>query len=57
MGEEQLMALLKVLHQQLELGTDGVIVGTDVKRKGDVTEPVDLKRAKACVRTARGSGK
>ena len=28
MGEEQLMALLKVLHQQLELGTDGVIVGT-----------------------------
>ena len=42
---------------KLATKVDGVIVGTDVKRKGDVAEPVDLKRAKAFVRTARGPGK
>lgn len=28
MGKEQLLALLRVLQQQLDLGSDGVIVGT-----------------------------
>lgn len=42
---------------RLATKVDGVIVGTDVKVKGVVTEPVDAKRAAAFVREARkGSG-
>ena len=38
---------------QLVTQVDGVIVGTDIKHKGDVGELVDPKRAGAFVRTAR----
>ena len=40
---------------KLATKVDGVIVGTDIKRKGDVSEPVDAKRAAAFVRAARQS--
>lgn len=40
---------------KLATRVDGVIVGTDVKRSGDVNEPVDPKRASAFVRAARNA--
>ena len=40
---------------KLSIKVSGVIVGTDIKHKGDINQPVDAKRAAAFVRTARSA--